>query len=365
MTLLQLTSIVCITLFVLLGAFLITRQPLKQNGHALLGLFFLLLGLNFLDAHLLLAGFYLEYPQAALWEDPFALLFGPVLYFYSRRLAGHSLQLKAVLLHALPFLLLQLILLFYYHLGTAELRQLVLESTLQGEQPIQVFLTIVAILIHFFIYLALAHRTLKAHRKELEAHYSSLDITWFSQLLLFLLAVFMLSLLASLLQFAGPKSAAEIALLLVLLLMLVFIVRFLFKALRQPLFQPRTSSPGYTQDLDQQEVGLVKVRLLAAMEEARLFLKPELTIEELADHLDVSSRRLSQVINTVYDQNFYEFVNGYRIQEAQRILKESHDAKLTVLEVMYEVGFNSKSSFNTQFKRLVGMTPTEYRKRQS
>jgi AraC-like DNA-binding protein len=64
-------------------------------------------------------------------------------------------------------------------------------------------------------------------------------------------------------------------------------------------------------------------------------------------------------------QNFYDFINRHRIDEASRLLTNPADEKITILEVLYEVGFNSKSSFNTLFKKYTGLTPTEFRKKQS
>jgi AraC-like DNA-binding protein len=55
-------------------------------------------------------------------------------------------------------------------------------------------------------------------------------------------------------------------------------------------------------------------------------------------------------------------VNRYRIEEAKRLLTNPPDKKITVLEVLYEVGFNSKSSFNTLFKKYTGLTPSEFKK---
>jgi AraC-like DNA-binding protein len=61
------------------------------------------------------------------------------------------------------------------------------------------------------------------------------------------------------------------------------------------------------------------------------------------------------------DQHFFDFVNEYRIQKAMGILKDQSRSQLTVLEILYEVGFNSKSSFNTSFKKHTNLTPTAYR----
>ena len=58
-----------------------------------------------------------------------------------------------------------------------------------------------------------------------------------------------------------------------------------------------------------------------------------------------------------------DFVNEFRIKEAKSILKDPSKKEFTVLEILYEVGFNSKSSFNTAFKKHTGLTPTQFRKK--
>lgn len=93
------------------------------------------------------------------------------------------------------------------------------------------------------------------------------------------------------------------------------------------------------------------------------FLAPELTLDQLALQLSLRPRVLSQVINDRLGQNFYDFINRYRIQEASRLLTNPKDRKITILEVLYEVGFNSKSSFNTLFKKYTGLTPSEFKKK--
>ena len=94
------------------------------------------------------------------------------------------------------------------------------------------------------------------------------------------------------------------------------------------------------------------------------FLDASLTINKLSRQLNMSSRELSVLINQELNQHFFDFINAYRIEKAKNILKDSSQKKLTVLEILYEVGFNSKSSFNTAFKKHTGTTPTNYRKTQ-
>ncbi|MEE9363569.1 MAG: AraC family transcriptional regulator [Cellulophaga sp.] len=99
-----------------------------------------------------------------------------------------------------------------------------------------------------------------------------------------------------------------------------------------------------------------------AMEEP--FLNSEITIKELSNKLKLREQELSILINRYLDKNFYDFINDYRVNKAKEILKDPLNKKLTILEVLYQVGFNSKSSFNTIFKKQTGFTPTQFRKKQ-
>jgi AraC-like DNA-binding protein len=102
---------------------------------------------------------------------------------------------------------------------------------------------------------------------------------------------------------------------------------------------------------------------LEYVKENKPYLNPELTLDQLASQLSLRPRVLSKVINEELGQNFYDFINRNRIEEASLLLNNPKDRKITVLEVLYEVGFNSKSSFNTLFKKYTGLTPSEFKKK--
>jgi len=103
-------------------------------------------------------------------------------------------------------------------------------------------------------------------------------------------------------------------------------------------------------------------RIRNYMEESAIYTDEALSIGQLAEKLQMPSRRISFLINTYLDQNFMGFVNRYRIDMAKQRLADPKDEKETVAEVMYEAGFNSKSSFNTLFKQQTGQTPSGYKK---
>ena len=100
-------------------------------------------------------------------------------------------------------------------------------------------------------------------------------------------------------------------------------------------------------------------KLLALMAEEQPWLEPELTLTELAKRLRVTPGLLSKVINSGCGQNFNDFVNTYRVREAQRLLADPRFAHYSLVGVALESGFNSRSTFNRVFKKLLGQAPSE------
>jgi len=96
------------------------------------------------------------------------------------------------------------------------------------------------------------------------------------------------------------------------------------------------------------------------LEKEKPYLNNNLRIDDLAQSLNVNRQYLSQVINEVYDKNFYTLINTYRINEAKNLFYEKKHKQLSIMGVAHSVGFNSKSTFNTLFKKFTGNTPTEF-----
>ncbi len=100
-------------------------------------------------------------------------------------------------------------------------------------------------------------------------------------------------------------------------------------------------------------------KLLALMTEEQPWLEPELTLTEVAKRLRITPGLLSKVINSGCGQNFNDFVNAYRVREAQRLLADPRFAHYSLVGVALESGFNSRSTFNRVFKKVVGRAPSE------
>lgn len=108
----------------------------------------------------------------------------------------------------------------------------------------------------------------------------------------------------------------------------------------------------------------VATKIEAYMIEKKPFLANILTLDQLARQLEMPSRTLSNTINRQFKQNFFEFVNHYRVEEAKFLLADPQHKDKTMIDVMADCGFNSKATFNTFFKKLVGSTPSQYRAQQ-
>jgi AraC-like DNA-binding protein len=100
-------------------------------------------------------------------------------------------------------------------------------------------------------------------------------------------------------------------------------------------------------------------KLLALMADEQLWLEPELTLTEVAKRLRIAPALLSKVINSGCGQNFNDFVNAYRVREAQRLLADPRFAHYSLVGVALESGFNSRSTFNRVFKKVTGQAPSE------
>lgn len=119
------------------------------------------------------------------------------------------------------------------------------------------------------------------------------------------------------------------------------------------------AGPSYARSgLDEDDCRRVVGRLDARMQQDRLWRDPFLNLSGLAHKAGVKPNAISQALNTHLSRNFFDYVNGWRINEACERLRDSDDSVIGVSET---VGFNSKSTFNAAFKKATGQTPTQYR----
>ncbi|MDW3651450.1 MAG: helix-turn-helix domain-containing protein [Bacteroidia bacterium] len=345
-----------------LATFLLTNKKGNQLSNALLGILFALIALNLTDLALQLFDPALAPLFLAKLNDAFLFVFGPLIYLYTKSIIYSNFRLTLRdLIHLIPAILVLII--FFLPQESAPATQV------QGALPLSVQIYNLILYLHLFAYYLSSLSLLKTYRREIRENYSNLserNLSWLAFAINNFGIMILFSLIMTLSPITGSPLVISLGLFGILLFIFYFINRVIFKALRQPeLFSgiPQAPSRKYASSkLVHDEAEEISTQLIKLMSEERLFLNPDLTLDQLAKRLGYPVKTLSQVINQSIEKSFYDFVNEYRIEEAQKLLKNPPDPRMTIQEVMYDVGFSSKSSFNTVFKKLTGKTPSEFRK---
>lgn len=122
--------------------------------------------------------------------------------------------------------------------------------------------------------------------------------------------------------------------------------------------------PSYPKDIDELETDFddEKAKIQAYVETNRSFLDPDLSLKSLAKQLNYSPTQLSEIINNGFGVNFNDFINSFRVDAVKKLLKEGKHKELTLMGIAYDSGFNSKATFNRVFKKIAGVSPTEFLK---
>ncbi len=283
----------------------------------------------------------------------FGFLFGPLLYLYTKSITEKGFVFStSKLIHGLVFALVFLSVIFKIHIPF--IYRYWAFHLVTTPYMIACFILIIR------------------YRKKIKDYYSSIDklsLTW----MLYVVGAFFIMWMVDLFNFIFinlkmiSENTESYLTFVSLLINFVFAILIFYKALQHPEYF--TGLPGEEKQTKYEHSRLTekeKTEYLQKLENYfnidKPYLNPELTISDVASKLNFPAKYLSQVINESFDRNFYDFINSYRIEEAKKQLNENSDPKKTVLEVLYESGFNSKSAFNSAFKKQTGFTPTQFRK---
>jgi AraC-like DNA-binding protein len=212
-------------------------------------------------------------------------------------------------------------------------------------------------LIYFGISIYLNYKTFRNERLDFWSNQNS-KLSWYRNLLLQITSIGLIFMLIRSIfsRDSGDHLIAAHA---------TFVIYMVsFAVIRQSiLFQTEKSSKKYEKSSltpEIQDNTLKKLQEL--MQNEKPFLKSDFSLPYLAQQLHISPHHLSQILNEQLKQNFFEFMAQYRIEEAQKLLQKPDNQQFKIEEIAEMVGYNSKSAFNTAFKKIVGQTPSEFKK---
>ncbi|PCK05149.1 MAG: hypothetical protein COA42_18605 [Alteromonadaceae bacterium] len=297
----------------------------------------------------------LQHIALATLPDPFMLMLGPLLYWRLQRLLGKAHSSLVFLLQLLPGLLVLLLVLYLFN--TAPLTHAQQHFSIGSE-----FFAFA----HVWLYFWLCFSALRQYQHRLKEQHSAIDALkeeWLGRVIGALAFAYSAMGLIYLLNHTSLSFSVNQSLAIVMAGLTFYVV---FQSLTQPGLLILVPEPLTPQGEKYQKSGLGKDgidslydALQTLMQEQRPYLEAELNAEQLATLLGVSKQYLSEVINTASGLSFYDYVNGYRVEAVKHMLQ--NDNTRALLDIAMDCGFNSKASFNRNFKKVSGLTPGQYR----
>lgn len=364
-------TLVILFFSVLLSFFLVTVKTKNKKGNRFLAIYFIVFAIHI---SVFFYSRYIELPSVIeMLRDQIIDLSSPLLFLYLLSNIYSDFKLRFIhLLHLLPLLIGILIFAPRFY-GVSESERVIFSQNFNSKIELKISY-VVGTFITFF-YLILMFIELKKYKKLLIENYantSSFNYKWLYQLTIVVSSIFVFSQFKQLYKFMGSDvDTLNLMRLLLILVLLGFLFWIVLKSMYQPeLFKAiDTKHLLVTEELEKPDLvaetdTVVKSQiqeLKGFMEEKEPFLDASLTIQKLAHQFGMPSRELSILINHHLNQHFFDFITTYRVKKAIGLLEDPSNKKLTILEILYDVGFNSKSPFNKAFKKHTGLTPTEYR----
>ena len=363
-----------VTIIILIGigqgffvsVLLLTLNRGNKTANRLLGLLMLMFSFSISGFVFIRTNSYKDFPFLIGLPSTVIFLFGPLFYFYVKELTTGKFTFREKdILHFIPFIALILYKLPFFFQNPEE--KMASMGSVGGLDENLVILIIQ--IIHLFIYLFFVNKMLNEYEVKIKSTMSSvnqINLRWISIGMNSFLIIFGIMIFFILLFISGI-NAYSIYTTVVPLMVSIVILSIGYFGLTQPIIIPpeieNSKSKKYEKSsLTSENSEKYLNKLLNIMETEKPFLNNDLTLQKLAEMLSVSQHHLSQIINEKLNQNFFDFINSYRIEEAKTLLLDKRGELLTILAISEEVGFNSKSAFNVAFKKYTSMTPTQFKK---
>lgn len=303
------------------------------------------------------------------FNEPFILIIGPLLWLYVKELTEGSVKLSAKnLIHFIPIIGFTVFFIpFHVHSRESLYVDFVFRyHTLIGIAGASI------VVMQYSYYLFKISKLLVRHRKLLQSEFSNISdksLAWIIQVMvLFILLYVSVLVLFFLVMHQYDIGFAQMAGSFIVSILIFWIG---YKGMFQPqifsvncsggelsvsadneLKETAEPASGYEQEIE---------RLKTVMHADKPYLNPDLTLADLAKSVNVPRNTLSYIINNALKENFYSFINSYRVEEVKASLTDPGNKDFTILALAFDAGFNSKSTFNSIFKQKTGLSPSQYR----
>jgi AraC-like DNA-binding protein len=223
------------------------------------------------------------------------------------------------------------------------------------------------------IYWFLSYKKLLNHKKNVMLYASStetVDLAWLRYFFLGLAVMIVIITCHTLFDLPLIKNMAYVSYLIIAFYLAYFALqqKAVFNEKRETNLELRSiieqeQQPDLQRNkvLTDEQLLSLKPKLVELMQTQKPYLNSELGLSDLAMMLQLNTYELSYLINAGFENNFYGFVNSYRVEESKTLLNSPKHQHLSMIGIAFEAGFNSKTAFNTAFKKMTGLSPSEFK----
>ncbi len=328
--------------------FLSANKRFNLLSNRILGAFIILLSTHML---LNLARQHLQLPAPNLGIG-LGFCYGPVIYLYARSLTYGDFRVGANhLYHLVPPFLMQISVFF---------------------AGFQTSFYAIGIFCSLAIYNLLIWKVLRHYRyvlSQTRSDFEQITLHWLSYLFFLQLILLGLNIISEYLHSSGFEDAGMFAKFSLFAGLWVLVTLIIFQGMQHPLLftgltkedSQIVSQPSQANRVSKALLEEVFEKINIHMEKEKPYLNSNLTVKTLGQQMTLVPRQVSQAINLKADKNFSEYVNEFRIKHACQLLSSAQARNISIMDVMLDSGFITKSNFNRAFKKVTGITPFEFK----
>jgi len=341
----------------LIGLLLFNRHD-NQGGNKLLACLVGLLSISLWNLNVSTVGLarYWKLFDYYLWCSTF--LWGPVLFLYVKKVTAQLVFSKQTVLPHFSIALSLFVLQFPYAVLS--------ENEWLPAQLLTLFrhIILLAFYVQMALYLYACAQTLKTYNHNLANKFSSLDrinLKWLKRLIVVMAALLAIDMVTTVPGVILQTSLPWLNTIMIAESITIYLIGYFSLSQEEVPIQNDIGTAKYeSSPIDNNLSHDLSHKLDHVMQETQVFLKNDLRLSELAELVGLKPHYLSQVINEQYQVSFYEYVNKFRVDFATRALQRNNDT--SIADIAAESGFNNRASFNSYFKKLTGVTPSQFRR---
>ncbi len=351
----------------LLAVHFLTKDQ-KQLPDKLLGIIMFLFSADLMFVYVQITDYWKTHPHLIGLTATVPYLYGPILYLFAKSISEKINRLRQIdYLHFLPFVIMNIWGLGNVYFRDAEYKfGLITNST---DEPIISILGM-CIPVVGIIYVFFSSKVFYNYRKRIKENFSNIDqinMEWLRYFLIGNGVVWSFVILAYLVSENLPEWFRHNWLIYIPLSVFIFVIGYISLTRKSSYLVNsaeiiQETTPAYSRSglTDSQADDIIE-RLYKIMQHEKPYKNSSLRLQDLSNSLNIPPHYLTEILNTRLKQNFYDYINKFRVDEVKSLIEQDRNKKYNLLNLALEAGFSSKSSFNSIFKKHTGLTPSQFR----